>query len=140
MFPENKKVMMCYYTNWSQYRPDDGKFTPEHVDPFLCTHILYSFAKVNKDKIEAYEWNDESTEWSEGNYNQVSRLKEINPDLKVLLAVGGWNHGSGPFSDMANDDRTRKSFIKNAVYYLKEHKFDGLDLGIVWGNYLRGIR
>merc|ERR1719412_621090 len=30
--------VVCYYTNWSQYRPKKGKFLPEDIDPFLCTH------------------------------------------------------------------------------------------------------
>ena len=28
-------------------------------------------------------------------------LKEQNPKLKVTLAVGGWNHGTEPFTAMA---------------------------------------
>ena len=52
--------LVCYYTNWSQYRPDGGKFFPENIDPNLCTHIVYAFAKLNVDRLETYEWNDES--------------------------------------------------------------------------------
>ena len=36
-----EKKLVCYYTNWSQYRPKEGKFVPEDIDPFLCTHIIY---------------------------------------------------------------------------------------------------
>ena len=57
---------MCYYTNWAQYRPGSGKYVPEDMDPHLCTHIIYSFAKLNGNKLAPFEWNDDSTEWMKG--------------------------------------------------------------------------
>lgn len=38
------------------------KYTPENIDPFLCTHLIYAFAALNTTtyKIRAFEWNDES--------------------------------------------------------------------------------
>ena len=57
---------VCYYTNWSQYRQEAGKFYPENVDPNLCTHVIYAFAKLNGNHLKAFEWNDESTPWSKG--------------------------------------------------------------------------
>lgn len=61
-----EKLFFCYYTNWSQYRGDGGKFFPENIDPNLCTHIIFAFAKVERDSLEPYEWNDEDSEWSKG--------------------------------------------------------------------------
>uniref|UniRef100_A0A9J7XMN6 Acidic mammalian chitinase n=1 Tax=Cyprinus carpio carpio TaxID=630221 RepID=A0A9J7XMN6_CYPCA len=53
--------MGCYFTNWSQYRPGIGKYTPANVDPFLCTHLLYAFAMINHaNELVTYEWNDET--------------------------------------------------------------------------------
>ena len=57
---------VCYYTYWAQYRTGPAKFLPENDDPSLCTHIIYSFAKLIGNKLAAYEWNDESTGWSKG--------------------------------------------------------------------------
>ena len=57
---------VCYHTNWSQYRPGAGKFYPEDIDPTLCTHIIYSFAKIAENHLAPFEWNDESTNWSKG--------------------------------------------------------------------------
>jgi hypothetical protein len=54
-----KKV--CYITNWSQYREKPAQFLPEHVDPFLCTHLIYAFAYIDNVtfKIKTIEENDE---------------------------------------------------------------------------------
>ena len=40
-------VRVCYYTSWTQYRPGAGRFLPENVDPFLCTHVVFAFAVIN---------------------------------------------------------------------------------------------
>ena len=38
--------VVCYYTNWSQYRPKKGKFLPEDIDPHLCTHVIFAFGWI----------------------------------------------------------------------------------------------
>ena len=81
--------LVCYHTNWSQYRPGTQKFFPDNIDPSLCTHIIYSFAKFTNYELAAYEWNDENMDWSKGLYQKTIDLKLKNPNLKVLLAVGG---------------------------------------------------
>lgn len=60
-YPLASNKLVCYYTNWSQYRPSGGAYYPEDVDPNLCTHINYAFAKLNNDQLEFFEWNDEGT-------------------------------------------------------------------------------
>ena len=55
----------CFITNWSQYRPGDGKFdVAKHYEHGMCSHLFYAFAKVEeKDgdfKLAPYEWNDMS--------------------------------------------------------------------------------
>lgn len=53
-------VLTCYFTNWAQYRPGEGRYTPENIDPNLCTHLIYAFAGMNNNEITTYEWNDET--------------------------------------------------------------------------------
>ena len=119
---------MCYYTNWSQYRPGAGKFTPENIDPFLCTHVIFAFAKLESGRLAAFEWNDLNTDWSVGMYQKTIDLKQRNPRLKVLIAVGGWNMASTEFSNMVSTIETRRQFVTTSIQFLKENKFDGLDL------------
>ncbi len=121
--------IVCYYTNWSQYRISPARFYPENINPHLCTHVIFAFAKINKDsELEAFEWNDESTSWSKGMYQRTVELKTQNKDLKVLLAVGGWNHNSLPFSNMVVDDELRAKFITKTIDFLIKNQLDGLDI------------
>ncbi|KAH9512996.1 hypothetical protein Btru_035550 [Bulinus truncatus] len=113
---------VCYYTNWSQYRDGRGKFVPENIDAHLCTHILYAFAKPEGNQIKPYEWNDDDM------YARVMSLKNSNPSLKILLSLGGGSAGSGPFTTIVRDASSRSAFISNAISYLRQKHFDGLDV------------
>ena len=54
--------------------------------------------------------------------------KTTNPDLKILIAIGGWNHGSGPFTAMVSTQSNIDHFAANSLTFLRTHDFDGLDL------------
>ncbi|VVC90857.1 unnamed protein product [Leptidea sinapis] len=41
--------VVCYYTNWSVYRPGTAKFNPQNINPYLCTHLVYAFGGFTKD-------------------------------------------------------------------------------------------
>jgi len=121
--------VVCYYSNWAQYRPKPASYFPEDIDPQLCTHVIFAFAKINEaSELEPFEWNDDSTDWSRGMYNRTIELKKKNRKLKVLIAVGGWNLNSLPFSNMAQDDMLRGKFVRKSVNFLKKRQFDGLDI------------
>lgn len=59
---------------------------------------------------------------------KTTDLKRINPDIKILAVVGGWNEGSKKYSNLADDPNKRKLFVTSAVEFLRKHGFDGLDL------------
>ena len=45
---ENKRVV-CYFANWAVYRQGTGKFSPQNINPYLCTHLIYAFGGLGKD-------------------------------------------------------------------------------------------
>ncbi|XP_066934546.1 acidic mammalian chitinase-like [Clytia hemisphaerica] len=118
---------VCYYTNWAQYRNGIGKYFPSDYETGLCTHIIYAFANVLEDTdgfyLHPYEWNDLQL-----GYPGVNSLKHKDPQLKTLLAIGGWNFGSETFSKLVSDIDDMMVFAIRSADYLQLHEFDGLDL------------
>lgn len=124
----NSKKIVCYYTNWSQYRQKIGKFYPEDIPPNLCTHLIFAFGWMKKHKISTFDATDDSKNGKKGMYERLVDLKNKNSDLKVLLAVGGWSFGTQRFKDMASNRYNRQLFIFSALKFLRDRNFDGLDV------------
>ena len=61
-------------------------------------------------------------------YARFNELKNKNPNLKTLLAVGGWTMASRPFTAMVATDANRRQFSTTTIKFLRDHNFDGLDL------------
>lgn len=62
--------------------------------------MIYSFFGISNEGtirvLDAYL--DLEDNWGRGNVKKFNDLKLINPELKTLAAVGGWNEGSSVFS------------------------------------------
>ncbi|GAB1598163.1 chitinase-3-like protein 1 isoform X1 [Argonauta hians] len=114
--------VVCYYTNWSQYRATGGKFFPKDIDPSLCTHINYAFGKLVGNEIKKVEWNDEKL------FSQIMSLKTQNPNLKICMAIGGWNAASAAFSEMVSSQSNINEFLTNSISFIRKYRFDGLDI------------
>ena len=112
------------------YRPGKGKYPVENIDPFLCTHIIYSFAGLGHDnRIRSLDpWNDLRDNYGKGAFERFTGLKRQNPKLKTLIAIGGWNEGSIKYSNMAQSESARKVFVDSVVDFIEKYDFDGLDL------------
>lgn len=103
-------------------RPGAGKFEPKDVDPSLCTHLVYAFATLKDHKLS--EANDDDPD----NYDQLLELREKNPELQVLLAIGGWAFGSTPFKELTSNVFRMNQFVYEAIEFLREYQFNGLDV------------
>jgi chitinase len=85
------------------------------------THINYAFAKVNPLGLIELEDPDAASHLA-----QLQALKAKNPDLKIIVSVGGW--GADFFSDAALDDASRCRFADSALALVKRYALDGIDL------------
>jgi chitinase len=56
----------------------------------------------------------------------------LNPELKTLLSVGGSNLWNPAMSAMLSTEINRHKFAKTSIDYLRQWKFDGLDLAFVY--------
>ncbi|XP_076330487.1 putative chitinase 10 [Tachypleus tridentatus] len=126
----NPYKVVCYLGSWANYRWGDGKYKIENIDPFLCTHIIYGFAKLDhNNQIAPYDsYLDLAENWGLGAYRRFNSLKKINPQLKTILAIGGWNENPIKYSNMARNPAQRRKFVVSCVKFLLKHGFDGLDM------------
>lgn len=94
--------IVCYYGTWAAYRQGNGQFTVQNIDPNLCTHIVYTFFGIGTDGSVTIldPWLDLPDGGGRDNIHNLVALKQQNPKLKVMAAVGGWNEGSQKFSQV----------------------------------------
>ncbi|MCL4139090.1 UNVERIFIED_CONTAM: hypothetical protein GTU68_024012 [Idotea baltica] len=102
-------------------------FDVDDIDPFSCTHVVYSFAGLDNETL-TIKALDEERDVIQGAYKSTVALKKRNPELKVLIAIGGWAEGGKTYSDMVSTQESRDAFVESVVTFMKEHRFDGLDL------------
>ncbi|RZC41996.1 Glyco hydro 18 domain containing protein [Asbolus verrucosus] len=118
--------VVCYFTSWTIYRPDNGKFTAADIDPSLCTHVYYAFVGLREDGTVAVLDDWEITGLME--IEHLMSLKTQNPDLKIILSMGGWNEGSYKYSTVAKNPNARATMAKSVLEFIDKYGFDGFDL------------
>lgn len=118
--------MVCYFASWARYRPNGGAFVPENIDPQICTHVNYAFLGVNPDG--SLKILDSWSEIDLGGLAHVESLKYANPDLKVLISIGGWNAGNEFLNGIAASSQLRANLIASCISFLEEWGYDGIDI------------
>jgi chitinase len=86
------------------------------------THAFYSFAETEDGVITGVTDGDGAAE----RVGRVVAAKERNPDLKVLISVGGWGLCED-FPEMAATQANRDRFAESVVAFVREHGLDGVD-------------
>merc|ERR1711915_816577 len=85
--PPNK-VILCYFESWATYRWGEGfktkdtviskttvagTFDVEDIDPFICTHMVYTFAGLSNETLTITPldpYNDLYDNWGKGAYDR----------------------------------------------------------------------
>ncbi|WP_457865355.1 glycoside hydrolase family 18 protein [Salegentibacter sp. F14] len=127
-------LLMCICTPWQIYPQEKtnkkiiGYIVGHNVDDKFAeisaqklTHINYAFANIKNGKI--IEGDPKDTQ----RLKKINSLKEKNPDLKVLISVGGWSW-SGGFSEAVATKAARERFANSGISFLQKHQIDGIDL------------
>ncbi|XP_011310397.1 chitinase-3-like protein 1 [Fopius arisanus] len=123
------KVIYCYFGSWSCYRPKNGKFIVEDIDPSLCTHLVYTFVGLEGDNVSILDpWQDLPDSSGKDGFRRFNELRLKSPGLKTMIAMGGWNEGSTQYSEMASTLESRRKFINNVVRFITKYGFNGFDL------------
>ncbi|MHB8206324.1 glycoside hydrolase family 18 protein [Mucilaginibacter sp.] len=61
------------------------------------------------------------------NFRYLLRLKKVNPDLKVVISIGGWLWSKN-FSDAVLSDTSRQAFVASAITLVRKYHLDGVDI------------
>jgi chitinase len=85
------------------------------------THIIYSFLHLRGNVLALDTPRDSAAIAS------LVSLKKRNPDLKVMLSLGGWG-GCAPCSGVFATSGGRKEFAGSALRVLSDTHTDGLDI------------
>lgn len=110
----SEPVIMAYYVAERNYQP-------EEIPVEKLTHIIYSFTNV----IDG-EMKFRNPEAAGPKIEALVKQKVRNPDLKVMIACGGW--GADGFSDMALTVESRAKFISSAKDFIQKYQLDGMDM------------
>ncbi|CAH0402515.1 unnamed protein product [Chilo suppressalis] len=123
----SKARTVCYFTNWAVYRPGVGRYGIEDIPVDLCTHIIYSFIGVTENTSEVLIL-DQELDVNKCGFKNFTALRSCHPNVKFMVAVGGWGEGGSKYSKMVSKNNTRTAFVRSVVDFLKKYDFDGLDL------------
>lgn len=108
------RVIMGYY-----FAGEDAQIEKLPLDKL--THIIFSFTEVLDGEMKF------PTAFSADQLHRLVAQKENHPELKVMVACGGWV-GSKGFSEMAATPESRKKFVDSTVDFINTYKIDGIDL------------
>lgn len=107
-----------YYASWASA----GGYTPDKLPAEQFTQINYAFAKIEDGKAAL---SDPARDGRA--LRGLTALRRRNPDLNIVLSLGGWDESAG-FSGAAASPESRKTFAQSCVDLLLEHGLDGVDL------------
>lgn len=109
--PQPPRVI-AYVAGWS---------LPSVIHPEKLTHINFAFAHIDSGGKVVFE----NPAFAPA-LKSLLALKKQNPELKVIVSVGGWE--AEGFSDAALTEASRSTFAQSAVELLRSHAVDGIDL------------
>ncbi|MGL5694616.1 MAG: peroxiredoxin, partial [Peptostreptococcaceae bacterium] len=115
---KNQPVDISYCPDVSPIVMEYVLGNPANVDPTLLDAVIYAFVEINPDGTLFVP--------TPKYLKQLVKLKEINPDLEVIAAIGGW--GADGFSDAALTPASRYNFARQVNKLIKDYNLDGVDL------------
>lgn len=135
-----KKNIVAYFPNWGIYNASHRNMTVGMMPWDKITVINHAFFEVDSSfklaSLDTFADFDKMMEHSEGweanqlrgHFGEYKYYKNLYPNVKVILSVGGWTRGQN-FHAMASTASNRAIFIQSVINFLKTYPFiDGIDL------------
>jgi chitinase len=95
---------------------------PSSIDAKGLSHINYAFVDIKDNRAWLHNEKTDTV-----NFRKLNELKNINPDLKILISIGGWTW-SKHFSDAVLTDTSTQNFAQSAVDIVSKYNLDGVDI------------
>lgn len=115
-FSKTKPVIIGYVGGFR------GLIATDSIDVWRLSHINYAFVDIKDNRA----WlHNESTDTV--NLRKLSELRKINPDLKILISIGGWSWSKN-FSDAVLTDTSTHNFVSSALSIVSKYNLDGIDI------------
>lgn len=115
---QENKVIVGYVAGWKT-------INPKKIPAEKLTHLNYAFAHVDSMGLVAPMSPEHATRDSL-NFLALQSLKQRNPNLKILVSIGGWTHSKG-FSEAVSSPQGIQKLTQSGIEYLIKHRLDGLD-------------
>jgi chitinase len=94
---------------------------PVHIAAEKLNALNFAFAGIDERGEVALQRAEDADYLA-----QLHALKARNPQLKILISVGGW--GADGFSDSALSDESRARFADSVARLIARHQLDGVDI------------
>lgn len=111
-------VVVGYYAAWA----DRQGYGPDQLPAERLDQVNYAFAEIENGRAVLTSPDQDAK-----NLRGLTALRQRNPNLRVVLSIGGWD-GSGGFSDAASTAARRETFAQSCLDLLLAHDLDGVDL------------
>lgn len=134
------KKIIVYFPNWGIYNSAHRSMTVGMIPWDKITVINHAFFEVDSsfklastDTFADFDkMMDHSEGWDtnqlRGHFGEYKYYKNLYPNVKVIISIGGWTRGQN-FHAMAATTSTRAVFIQSVIDFLKKYPFiDGIDI------------
>lgn len=91
--------------------------TITEADVKKLTHLNLAFGLIKDGLLDMSQLT---------NIDLLPTFRKWNPELKIVLSVGGW--GAGGFSTMAMTEEGRKAFAASCLEAVEQYGLDGIDI------------
>src|SRR3954454_5148398 len=110
--PADKLNVIQYAFGVPGYDPATGAASCNVLDPWADYQQVYWTGDNTVDGVADDPSNPDQHLF--GSFNQLTKLKAANPDLKVEISLGGWTKSTW-FSTLASTPQLRQSFVASCI-------------------------